>query len=415
MKAILPYVKLVEKGIDGKTTIQFTNANVQVVNGMGRTASTNGEGNLVVGYDENETGTCVYESYPFFVRRKSECEYAGETFTPEPRAQTGSHDLILGEDQTFISYGGMDAGTLDTISAPFTAVAGGYGDTASATYASVTGGYENTASGEYASVSGGFSNAASGRYASVTSGYGNTASGPSASVSGGEENTASEYATSVTVVPGTSQAAMGRQWPAAIRTPLAATSAWSWVAMAWSRRVHTKSSSESKSVGARPRRRLRCRRHHKRPPTWRCWRRWGSRCPLCVRARAVLHASDACGRAGRGLGRVRPLRRLRRAVRGTSRAYRMRCSTRRHGACRVNRHHTSNTCGCSRERPDLARFACPPCPPATRLRAIHGSASRPLGWDVLPAVLTRVADRFQHSVRVDDSQDGAFWPDHVWL
>ena len=176
---------------------------------------------------------------------------------------------------------------------------------------------------------------------------------------------------------------MGRQWPAAIRTPLAATSAWSWVAMAWSRRVHTKSSSESKSVGARPRRRPRCRRHHKRPPTWRCWRRWGSRCPLCVRARAVLHASEACGRAGRGLGRVRPLRRLRRAVRGTSRAYRMRCSTRRHGACRVNRHHTSNTCGCSGERPDLARFGAPAVPAGytppsnTRLREPPARVGRP--------------------------------------
>ena len=60
-------------GIDGKPTVQGSAANVQLVNGEGKTASANGEGNLVIGYDENGGG----------------------------HAQTGSHDLILGEEQTF--------------------------------------------------------------------------------------------------------------------------------------------------------------------------------------------------------------------------------------------------------------------------------------------------------------------------
>src|SRR5580658_5126953 len=43
----------VASGIDGKPTVQFSGVNVQVVNGEGKTNLVNGEGNLMVGYDEN--------------------------------------------------------------------------------------------------------------------------------------------------------------------------------------------------------------------------------------------------------------------------------------------------------------------------------------------------------------------------
>src|SRR5438094_794188 len=58
----------ISSGVGGGPTVQFAAVNVQVVNGAGATASVNGRGNLVVGYDEN----------------------------PSARPQTGSHDLILG-------------------------------------------------------------------------------------------------------------------------------------------------------------------------------------------------------------------------------------------------------------------------------------------------------------------------------
>jgi hypothetical protein len=63
----------VSSGVGGKPTVQFAAVNVQIVNGSGSTASVNATGNLVLGYDENPGG----------------------------RAQTGSHDLILGQNQSF--------------------------------------------------------------------------------------------------------------------------------------------------------------------------------------------------------------------------------------------------------------------------------------------------------------------------
>jgi hypothetical protein len=125
---------------------------VQIVNGEGKTASENGAGNLVIGYDEL------------------------------PKEQTGSHNLILGALQAFTSYGGIDAGVGNTISAP---------------YASISGGALNTASGNASSVSGGSQNISSALRSSVSGGMGNTASGNLSSVSGGAENKAKGIASSI--------------------------------------------------------------------------------------------------------------------------------------------------------------------------------------------------------------------------
>ena len=51
---ILPYVSFVKEGIDKKPTIQLSRANVQIVNGLGKTNTVNGVGNLIIGYDEGE-------------------------------------------------------------------------------------------------------------------------------------------------------------------------------------------------------------------------------------------------------------------------------------------------------------------------------------------------------------------------
>jgi hypothetical protein len=141
LDTILPHVNYVESGVGGKPTIQFSGVNVQVVNGEGKTESVNGEGNLVIGYDEN----------------------AG-------RAQTGSHNLILGEEQAFSSFGGLVAGFGNTISGREASVSGGALNTASGFYTSVTGGMHNTARVEAASVQGGSKNLAEGRFASIFGG-----------------------------------------------------------------------------------------------------------------------------------------------------------------------------------------------------------------------------------------------------
>jgi hypothetical protein len=169
-------------GLNGLPTLTDGGANLQIVNGTGTTHGTiNGLGNLIVGYDEN----------------------------PQSRAQTGSHNLILGEDQEFTSYGGLVGGFFNEATGP-TAAVFGYGNTAQGSNDTVTGGILNTASGVGSSVSGGRSNRASGDEASVsggnhniagdessvTGGYGNTASGSDSSVAAGSDNTAIGYASS---------------------------------------------------------------------------------------------------------------------------------------------------------------------------------------------------------------------------
>lgn len=149
----------------------FEGVNVHVRNGAGATGpDVNGLGNLVVGY--NETG-------PF----------AG------PRG--GSHNLVVGPEHGYSSFGGLVAGFSNNVSGISASVSGGIGSEASGDYASVSGGEKNIASGGGSSVSGGVVNTASGTLASVSGGSNNVAGGISASVSGGLFNEASGDLSSV--------------------------------------------------------------------------------------------------------------------------------------------------------------------------------------------------------------------------
>ena len=177
LKVVLKYVKVVPSGVGGKPTIQVSGANLQIVNGEGKTNTTNGAGNLVIGYDQS---------------REQACEEVHEECIPGiPGRQTGSHNLIVGSGQSFTSYGGIVAGLVGTITAPYASVTGGFQNEASGERASVSGGSTNRASALFASVSGGALNKASGFSASVSGGIQDTASGLFSSVSGGHKNTAS--------------------------------------------------------------------------------------------------------------------------------------------------------------------------------------------------------------------------------
>jgi hypothetical protein len=162
LNQILPHMSYVESGVAGKPTIQFSGVNVQIVSGSGSTKTgVNGVGNLVIGYDEN----------------------------PGKHAQTGSHDLILGEEQTFTSFGGILAGRANTISGPLASVTGGLNNVASGEASWASGGQHNTASGFDSSISGGQLNEA-GFIGSVSGGAQNHASRGSSWVGGGRENNA---------------------------------------------------------------------------------------------------------------------------------------------------------------------------------------------------------------------------------
>ena len=183
----------VSSGVGGKATVRFSAVNVQILNGAGSTTTVNGEGNLVLGYDES------------------------------PGPQTGSHDLVLGNHQKFSSYGGIIAGRhANALSGPFADVFG-FGNTAAASESSVTGGLGNAASGTYSTVGGGDLNTAGGSASSISGGcnnltgpgtpsgagcgsvgvesilggYRNTATGASATVGGGTANSSSGVVSSV--------------------------------------------------------------------------------------------------------------------------------------------------------------------------------------------------------------------------
>jgi hypothetical protein len=118
----------------------ITNANLHIENGLGwtsgnpdpnDTAVVNGLGNLIVGYNELRSNSA------------------------SPDDRSGSHNIVVGAQQNFSSYGGLVAGNYNTISGPYASVSGGHVNTASWYYCSVSGGENNTASGGGSSVSGG--------------------------------------------------------------------------------------------------------------------------------------------------------------------------------------------------------------------------------------------------------------------
>jgi hypothetical protein len=157
-------------GAGGLPEVRITGANLRLVNGLRATATANGLGNLLVGYNEPRQGG---------------------------NEETGSHNVVVGQGHNFSSFGGLVVGRQNEISGAFAAISGGFDNTASGASAAVSGGIFNRASGASAAVSGGFDNTASASATSVSGGRGNTASGESATVSGGHGNTASGHTAAI--------------------------------------------------------------------------------------------------------------------------------------------------------------------------------------------------------------------------
>ena len=174
--------------------LYFTGVNVNIVSGTGSTSgAVNGTGNLIVGYDEAPGG--------------------------DDSGKTGSHNLIVGPNHSYPSYGGFLAGYQNSTNGAYGSVCGGSFNVASGGSSSVSGGGYNTAVGNGTSVSGGKSNTADGEMSSVSGGlnnrtaagsyftwvgggHNNTAQGgnvssPGGSVSGGKSNNASGLASSI--------------------------------------------------------------------------------------------------------------------------------------------------------------------------------------------------------------------------
>lgn len=137
--------------------IFIDSANLNIRNGVGTTITTNGLGNVIVGYNETRT-------------------------TGNDR--TGSHNVVVGKQNNFSKYGGMVVGFNNTISGMY-AFSNGLTNTAAGNYSSVSGGSGNQSNGSNSCVSGGSGNVADGVGSSVSGGKSNTATGNYSNVSGG--------------------------------------------------------------------------------------------------------------------------------------------------------------------------------------------------------------------------------------
>jgi len=177
----------------GPSDVTITGANLRIVNGLGATATTNGLGNLIVGYNEDRTPQICFPVSPCINDR------------------TGSHNVVVGSQQNFSSSGGLVAGVFNEISAIFASVSGGGTNTANGFGASISGGNGNTVLASFASVSGGQNNSADGVASSVSGGNGNLASGGFGSVSGGVGNNVAVIGIGASVSGGTNNTASGER------------------------------------------------------------------------------------------------------------------------------------------------------------------------------------------------------------
>ncbi len=170
LQAKLQYVSIQtgkKRGLIGPHLI-IEGCNVHIRSGSGDTEDSSGltgRGNLIIGYNE-KPDTVVY-------------------------GRMGSHNLVVGTEHEYASYGGLVAGYRNTVTGPASSVSGGFQNMAGGFYSSISGGRDNMATGNQSSVTGGLGNTASGSWASVSGGNSNEASGSnSASVSGGWSNEA---------------------------------------------------------------------------------------------------------------------------------------------------------------------------------------------------------------------------------
>jgi len=160
LEAKLQYLTVVAGTVNGMAGphVIITGANLHVRNGLGQTNSSNQTGNLIVGYNEPRgTGN----------------------------ERSGSHNIVVGQRNNYVSYGGLVAGYNNAVSGIYSTVSGGSYNIADGGVSSISGGSYNTASGDASSVSGGVLNTASGYASSLSGGRYNKASGDYSFVGGG--------------------------------------------------------------------------------------------------------------------------------------------------------------------------------------------------------------------------------------
>ncbi len=159
------------------SNIFITGANVHIRNGLGSTDGsdssnpprTNGLGNLIVGY--NEPPPCPPATICL--------------------NRLGSHNVVIGPEHTYTSYGGLITGDRNRITDIYSVAVGGFLNQSTGAYSGTFSGSGNQATGNFSTVTGGASNTASGGTSHISGGRQNNATGGFSTVSGGRENTSS--------------------------------------------------------------------------------------------------------------------------------------------------------------------------------------------------------------------------------
>ncbi len=153
--------------VDGND-VYFEGCNIHLTNGAGSTATKNGLGNLIIGYNEQSTGLF---------------------------SRDGSHNLVVGPEHEYISYGGFTTGRQNQLVGANSTIVGGSENHAVGELSSITGGWRNSANGLMSWIGAGRYNSTTGVYASVSGGEGNNVIGNSSTISGGLRNkTTADYA-----------------------------------------------------------------------------------------------------------------------------------------------------------------------------------------------------------------------------
>lgn len=184
-------------------TVLFSGVDVQIVNGRGGTYTTNGKGNLIIGYNEASQRGDSYCSNGIYTAKQT-CTLPNVWGLGQ---RSGSHNLIIGIGNDYTQYGSIVAGINALSNGVVGNVLGGNTNTASGPYSVVSGGNFNAAYGASSSISGGGNGVVGGYISSVSGGYNNNSSGTASSISGGVNNMSTAYDSSVS--GGTNNTAAG--------------------------------------------------------------------------------------------------------------------------------------------------------------------------------------------------------------
>jgi len=171
LKARLSAIENLLKNITrDDNNLYVTGVNLWLKNGSGSTDIVNNTGNLIIGYNES---------------------------TDPANYQNGSHNIILGKENSYSSFGSIISGSNNKVNSPYGSIIGGKYNIVEGEYGVVIGGQSNKSTGIAASVTGGQSNIASGECSSISGGQFDSANGYSASISGGSNNVAYGNAASI--------------------------------------------------------------------------------------------------------------------------------------------------------------------------------------------------------------------------